>query len=749
MKIMIVTPYFYPKVGGLESYALAVAKGLKEHYEHDIVVVTSNHEIKKRDEIIVEGIRVIRLPILFKISNTPINPLWYFNLRRIIKTEKPNVINTHSPVPFMADMATLAARTIPVVTTYHSGSMLKGTGGMVDIILGLYEKYLLPNILNRAVNIAAVYPKFVEKMVKDTNKVSFIPPGVDTSIFKPSPSTKKHIDVIFVGRLEITSSWKGVDVLLDALNIVKKSYPKVSAQIIGNGDAIDEYKKLALQLGILNNVEFIENLKGSELVPYYRNAKMLVLPSKTESEAFGMVLAEALSCGTPVIGSRIGGIPNVINDGKNGLLVNPSDTDDLAKKINMLMGDDELYNKLSINCRDSIRDRYSIEKLLKNMDKIVNQVARPRVLIIHNIVSPYRLPIFEELHNNLNLEVLFCKRITSDRKWSTDLSNYSFPYTILNGFSFGPILFNTNFIRALHSSTYDVIVISSDPDVAPTTIYSLILSKIRRKKIILWSENTNNEVHSFPSISYSDKYIHKKIVVALSGLVLLYRKVYFKLSDHFIAFSKRNVDYLVEHGVQLSQITKTMQVMPLNQLPSPTIVGKRNGKTFLYIGYINPLKNIELLINAFKGISNQNARLIIAGTGSAEDKIKKLAKVDSRIIFKGFVDNQSKANLCIQSDILVLPSLNDCWGLVINEAIHYGMAVICSDKAGASEIINDQSGRIISPQDTSELSEVMSTLINNQNILRKMQKHNRGDSTVTDIYKVTNDFLSAINKVMI
>ena len=124
MKIMIVAPYFYPKIGGMENYAYNIGKGLKEKYGWEVVVVTSNHEERKYKEEQMDGMKIYRLPFWFKISNTPINPMWLFSIHKIQKEEHPDIINAHSPVPFISDITSLIAGKIPLVTTYHSGSMI-------------------------------------------------------------------------------------------------------------------------------------------------------------------------------------------------------------------------------------------------------------------------------------------------------------------------------------------------------------------------------------------------------------------------------------------------------------------------------------------------------------------------------------------------------------------------------------------------------------------------------------------------
>ena len=123
VKLLLVTPYFPPHPGGLEAYAFNIAQGLMQTYNYEVVVVTSNPNGKKQ---IIEdycGIKVYRLPIMLRISNTPINPLWYVTLKRIVRAEKPDIINSHQPVPFIGDLTASLTGNIPFVLTYHSGTM--------------------------------------------------------------------------------------------------------------------------------------------------------------------------------------------------------------------------------------------------------------------------------------------------------------------------------------------------------------------------------------------------------------------------------------------------------------------------------------------------------------------------------------------------------------------------------------------------------------------------------------------------
>ena len=137
MKVLMATPYFYPRVGGLELYAEAVARELVVA-GWEVHVVTSA-EVAGSEQY--AGMTIHRLKAAFVVSNTPVNPLWRWQLRRLIAELKPDVINVHAPVPTMALAATAAAGRTPVVVTYHAGSMKKGRRG-VDQLIGVYEHVL-------------------------------------------------------------------------------------------------------------------------------------------------------------------------------------------------------------------------------------------------------------------------------------------------------------------------------------------------------------------------------------------------------------------------------------------------------------------------------------------------------------------------------------------------------------------------------------------------------------------------------
>jgi glycosyltransferase involved in cell wall biosynthesis len=373
MKIMVITPYFYPKIGGMENYVYHISKGLREKYKWNIVVVTSNHEKNEYKEEVIDGLRVFRLPYWFKLSNTPINPLWWYQIRKILIKEKPDLINAHTPVPFIADIVALICGNIPFYLTYH-GDTMKKNEFVKDLIIGMYENTMLKFTLNKAQKIICCSDFIRNNFLKDyLHKSLTITPAVDINLFKPKKNFPySALKTLFVGSLNKAEKHKGLDNLIDAIRIVKESISEIELTIVGNGNNINYYKKKSIKLGINKNIVFKGKLLGAELVKVYQEAGTVVLPSTNES--FGMVLIEAMACKKPVIGTRVGGIKDLIEHGKNGLLVCPDNTRILANAIIKILTDKKLAEEMGKNGYDKVVKNFIWNKQVEKTNKIFNSI---------------------------------------------------------------------------------------------------------------------------------------------------------------------------------------------------------------------------------------------------------------------------------------------------------------------------------------------------------------------------------------
>lgn len=169
--------------------------------------------------------------------------------------------------------------------------------------------------------------------------------------------------VLYVGRLVRS---KGVDDLLTAFSKVSKSVDGVRLTIVGDGPERDSLNRQSHELGLEKLVDFVGTLRGTNLQNEYEKCSVFVLPSKSLSdepvtEALGLVLIEAAMHGKPLIGSRVGGIPEIIHEGRNGFLVPQADPEKLASAITALLMDKKLREEMGRNSLDMAKNQYTWE----------------------------------------------------------------------------------------------------------------------------------------------------------------------------------------------------------------------------------------------------------------------------------------------------------------------------------------------------------------------------------------------------
>ncbi len=382
MKILFITPYTYPKKGGVENYVWNIALGLKKMYLHDVVIIASNPFSKDTTEEI-DGIKIYKLKPSLKLSNTPIGFNWHTRISNIIEKEKPDIINGHTPVPFISDISASIAKkkNIPYILTYHN-DLVKNTF-VLNLIISTYYKLAGINTLKLAQKVVVTSDFYKEKskiLSKFLSKTIVISPGVDLLKYRLTPVStllKKRFSpykvILFVGQLEHTYKHKGLKYLLESLILIKKEIKEIKLIIIGKGDMIDDYKKIVLDKGLTNNVTFLTNVNDTQLIQYYKVSEALVLPSINDSEGFGMVLIEAGAAHKPVIATKVGGIPYVV-DKTNGILVDPKDSQSLSKAILTLFSDSSLSRQLGERNYMKVKEKFTWDLQVKKTNMLIKDL---------------------------------------------------------------------------------------------------------------------------------------------------------------------------------------------------------------------------------------------------------------------------------------------------------------------------------------------------------------------------------------
>jgi glycosyltransferase involved in cell wall biosynthesis len=222
---------------------------------------------------------------------------------------------------------------------------------IVDIPKWAYESAIEnKKFFEKVTKIVAVSEKLKEDFVDDyrnlESKTVVIPNGVDVNIFKPLENGKEKFDkftILYVGRMELE---KGVDILIRALDILNKEgiTSNLKTLLIGDGIHVEHFKSLAKDLSLEDKIEFLGNIKNTELPNYYSKSHVFALPSR-RAEGHPMTISEAMCSGLILLTTNSGGLRNLYEDGKEGFFI--TDEESLAEKIKYLYNNKDILIKMS------------------------------------------------------------------------------------------------------------------------------------------------------------------------------------------------------------------------------------------------------------------------------------------------------------------------------------------------------------------------------------------------------------------
>jgi glycosyltransferase involved in cell wall biosynthesis len=266
---------------------------------------------------------------------------------------------------------------LPLVVTCH------GTD------VALLRRYRLARPLARAVFRRAAAITTVSADLRDSlvalagveaAKISVIPmpvhPAIEAALSTSPPAPprlgegpgERRPTILAVARL---AKDKGLDVLLEAGGLLRARGLDLRLALLGEGEEEAALRAQAQRLGLSESVDFLGAVAPGDLAPHYLAADVVVLPSRREG--LGLVLVEALFCRRPVIGTRVGGIPDVVTDGETGLLVPPDDPLALAEAIARLLSDPALATRLAAAGYEHVRQHFSGQVVAQRMAEVYRQ----------------------------------------------------------------------------------------------------------------------------------------------------------------------------------------------------------------------------------------------------------------------------------------------------------------------------------------------------------------------------------------
>ena len=374
------------------------------------------------------------------------------------------------------------------------------------------------------------------------------------------------------------------------------------------------------------------------------------------------------------------------------------------------------------------------------------------VTLITNIVTPYRMPVFEILSsmNNINFRVLFCSSNESNRKWEVNIKD-KISSKILKGFKFKlknnkgiyqERHINFSIIKELNPLKENVIICGGYNSFA--TIYSVLFCKLFNKKVVLWDEGTLNAQGNLMTFR---KQIKKFLIKQTNAFIVPGIEAFEYLE--YLGANKNKI-FIAPNSIDTKMFSKRIPVEKLELLKQS--LGLK-GKIVLYVGRVVKLKGIKELIDAYELILKKDIEVSLLIVGDGEDKEffesycrqKKLKNV----VFTDFVEYNDLPRYYQIAKVFVLPTYQDVWGLVINEALTSEVPVVVSEFAGAARSLvkNEKNGFIINPNNVEEIAEAAFKILSEDKVYSKFCEESLNASRTHCPENTAAGFLKAVNYI--
>jgi glycosyltransferase involved in cell wall biosynthesis len=345
MRILTVLTYYRPHTSGLTIYAERLARALAKK-GHQVTVMTTQYDKSLPLEEVMEGVRVVRIPVALRISKGVIAPT--FGLVATREVLRHDIVQLHLP-QFDAPGVALRGRLFgkPVVLTYHCDLFLPPAifNRLINLVIqfqnnmaALLADHIVTYTQDYADN-SAYLSRYRRKLTPLLPPVT-LPPAEPAAVeaFAEKYQTRQRLPVI--GMVTRFAAEKGVEILLEALPAVFEKYPQAQVlfagqyqNVIGEKEYADRLMPLILKFEEQGRWKFLGNLSQQQLAAFYPNMDVLVVPSLNSTEAFGLVQVEAMMNNVPCVASALPGVRRPVQMHAMGKVVPIGDPAALAAAL--------------------------------------------------------------------------------------------------------------------------------------------------------------------------------------------------------------------------------------------------------------------------------------------------------------------------------------------------------------------------------------------------------------------------------
>ncbi|HCU79926.1 MAG TPA: glycosyltransferase family 1 protein [Chloroflexi bacterium] len=354
MKILVALTYYRPHVSGLTIYVERLARALVERGHH-VTVLTSRFDPNLPSNEVLDGVSVVRVPVVMRVSKGVIMPTIGFVASKLVYSH--DVLSIHLPQLDASGIA-LRARILgkPSILTYHSDLLLPRTifNRLVNLLVD-GSNHVAARLSDAICAYTSDFAISSPLLSRYLSKVHYILPPVtvpDVDSESVKEWAKLHGvmgDYPIIGVASRLAADKGIEFLLNALPKLLEVFPNLKIlhagpidQVIGESAYYERLKPIFEQYS--QCYKFVGTLDGDDMARFYRSCDLLVLPSINSTETFGLVQIEAALCGVSTIASDLPGVRVPTQMTGMGFTVEPGDSDKLGEGILRLLDENDRYH---------------------------------------------------------------------------------------------------------------------------------------------------------------------------------------------------------------------------------------------------------------------------------------------------------------------------------------------------------------------------------------------------------------------
>ena len=386
MKILTVLTYYRPHTSGLTIYAERLARAFVKR-GHEVTVMTTQYDPSLPGEETMDGVKVIRVPVAARVSKGVLAPTFGLVATKLVWQH--DVVQLHLP-QFDAPGVALRARLFgkPAILTYHCDVQLPQ--GLFNRLVNLvvdFQNNMAGILSNHIVTYTQDYADHSPFLSHYASKLTPILPPVQlpdatpeaVSAFAKTHLTKQRNPVI--GMAARFASEKGVEVLLDALPVILKKYPKAQVlfagtyqNVMGEQAYSDRLMPRIHEYEINGNWKFLGNLDPVQMAAFYPNLDVITVPSLNSTEAFGLVQIEAMMNGVPSVPSALPGVRQPVKMHNTGVVSEIGNSQSLANAILEVLDNKEKYS----GDIPALKNAYDPDSIAQEYEKLFARLMRKK-----------------------------------------------------------------------------------------------------------------------------------------------------------------------------------------------------------------------------------------------------------------------------------------------------------------------------------------------------------------------------------